>query len=206
MVLLLGSRGQYRGRNSSGFLPTVRRIAGSALELVGFVRKNGRRGETRASRASSVSGWLALGAALACFGTGYLVGNATAGPKAPAEAGLNAKGGPQQPAIIGEFDAQVLANQAFIVSVYPNLDATEAKARAKALSDWLRSKQLEKARPHEYQTDKGPLWVVAVYFDGTDQEGKTRSLLQGLPEDVPDPMFVRLRKTEEGWPTTYPIR
>lgn len=204
MVLLLGSRGQYRGRNASGFVGVLRRIVGSVTQLVGFSR-SGRRSEMRA-RSTSVSGWLALGAAIACFGVGYLVGNSTAKPAVPG-AGLNAGGGvPQTPAVIGEIETRPLASQAFIVSAYPGLAADDAKVRAKALADYLRSRQILRARPYEYPAKEGPLWVVAVYHDGEAEEAATRERLRQLPEDVPDATFVHLRKSEAGWPTTWPIR
>jgi hypothetical protein len=212
MVLLLGSRGQYRGRRSSGLVGTLRRVGHSALELVGFRRpNNNRRGETRASRGSTVSGWLALGAALAFFGVGYLIGRSTAGPAATGNgvpgAVLNANGGqPVAPALID--DTTPLGSQAFIVSAYPDLDPTAARGQAKALSEWLRGQQpLLKARPYEYTTKDGPLWVVAVYYDGENEQAETRKRLRGLPEDVPDWMFVAQRKKDsEDWPLSKAIR
>jgi hypothetical protein len=208
MVLLLGSRGQYRGRRSTGFVGTLRRVGHTALELVGFRRPgNNRRGETRASRGSMMSGWLALGASLAVFGAGYLIGRSTAGPTtgtgAPA-AGLNANGGPVAPAIM-ELDTKPLGSQAFIVSAYPDLDAAAAKGQAKVLSDWLRSQGLPKVRPYEFPATSGRLWVVAVYFDGATEEAATRKLLRQLPEDVPDGLFVAERKKAD-WPRSYSIQ
>lgn len=206
MVLLLGSRGQYRGRNTQGFLPRLRRFASTAFEVMGLARKgSGRRGETRASRGVSASGLVLLAGALLCFGGGYFVGSAS-GKGATPGTDLNAKGGPQQPAVIGEFDAKALSNDAFIVSVYPGVEAGEAKLRAKALSDYLRDQNLLKARPFEYPTANGPLWVVAVYHDGDAEREATRARLKLLPQDVPDETFTKLRKTEADWPTTWPIR
>lgn len=203
MVLLLGSRGQYRGRSASGFLGGVRRFANAVGEMVGFGRGGGRRAGMRPR--ASVSGWLALGGAIACFGVGYLVGTST--KSAAPGAGLQASGnGPQPPAVIGEVETRPLASQAFIVSAYPRLPADDAKARAKALADYLRGKQLAKARPYEYPAKDGPLWVVAVYHDGEAEESATRERLRLLPDDVPDATFVQLRKSEAGWPTTWPIR
>lgn len=212
MVLLLGSRGQYKGRNP-GFVGNLRRIGGALLQMTGLTRGgNARRGETRASRGSLLSGWVALGGALACFGVGYLVGHSTA-PSSPGSgaSGLQANGpqtpsGPQTPTMIGEADTRPLTSQAFIVSAYPSLDATEAKQRAKALSDWLHGQQLQKARPYEFATKSGPVWVVAVYYDGEKELGETRDRLRQLPEDAPDATFVQLRKTDGNWPKTWAIQ
>ncbi len=208
MALLLGSRGQYRGR-SSGFLPTLRHLGGAVLQFVGVGRSSHtRRGETRASRGSMVSGWIALGAAVACFGAGYLVGNATSGPSTKgAELNANGGNGPVAPAVLSDFDARPLTNAAFIVAAYPGLVPDEAKLRAKTLSDWLKARQLPNARPYEYPSSGGPLWVVAVYHDGGASESMTRERLRGLPEDAPDEMFVHYRKDgAEDWPKSMPIR
>ncbi len=207
MALLLGSRGQYRGR-SSGFVPTLRRLGGAVLQFAGVGRSsNARRGETRASRGSMVSGWIALGAAVACFGAGYLVGNATGGQATKiAELNANGGGGPVAPEVLADFDARPLTNNAFIVAGYLGFDATEAKVRAKALSDWLRAGQSLNARPYEYPSSQGSFWAVAVYHDGGASETTTRERLLALPEDVPDQIFVEQRKKTAGWPISVPIR
>ena len=209
MVLLLGSRGQYRGRSSSGFVGTLRRFSATALQFLGIGRPaNLRRGETRASRGSTVSGWLALGGALLFFAVGYLVGHSTSNA-APGNgsAGLKADGngaaGPTAPAIIGEFDARPLGSEAFAVVAY-QLDAAAGKARAKALSDWLRARDLQKARPFEYPGKDGPLWIVAVYFDGAAEEAATRERLKQLPADVPDDVFASQRANPK-WPVAVKV-
>ena len=203
MVLLLGSRGRYRGRSGSGFLHTVRGL------LSGLLGGGGRRGETRASRASAVPGWLAFAGALLCFAGGFFVGGQVAAGKSldpdRGAAGLQAGGG-ARPGVIGEVDTKVLASRAFIVSAYPGLESAEAKGKARALSDFLRGQKLLKARPYEYATQKGPVWVVAVYFDGDAEQAATRERLLQLPPEVPDEMFLQLRKTEADWPKAMDIR
>jgi hypothetical protein len=197
MVLLLGSRGQYRGRNS-GVLQSV----GSALGNF-FGRARGR---SRQSRSHGGAGsLLLLSVALLGFVGGFFVRGQFAAAGGPAgAAGLQA--GPQAPGIVGEIDAAPLASQAFIVSVYPGLEPAVAQQRARQLSDYLRGRQLAKARPYEYPSQQGPLWVVAVYFDGDSERAATRDKLRLLPAEVPDATFVELRKTEPDWPTAWPIR
>lgn len=220
MVLLLGSRGQYRGRSGSGFGGALRRVGEMALQLTGFGgRGNQRRSGTRASRGSSTASWIALAGALACFGVGYLVGHSTAGTVAPGggtgAAGLKADGSngaaapqqtasPQQPTMMGDTDVRPLASQAFVVAAY-ELEAAEAKVRAKALATWLRAQNPAlKARPFEFPGQKGPVWIVAVYYDGDVEQAKTRDQLKLLPEDVPDDVFVGLRKRTD-WPVAVAI-
>jgi len=215
MVLLLGSRGQYRGRNNSGFTGALRRVVDAVSQITGFGGgRSGRRSESRSSRGTSAGSWIALGGALACFGIGYLVGHSTAGvvPPGPGngasslKADGNSGAAPVQPAMMAESDVRPLANQAFVVAAY-EMDAAEAKARAKSLGAWLRGQNLAKARPFEFPSERGPVWVVAVYYDGEAEQAETKDRLAALPADVPDEVFVRLRKDPK-WPVavTIPVR
>lgn len=203
MVLLLGSRGQYRGRNS-GFLKSLRSSFAAFFGRVGGGRQ---RRESRSSRSGggAVSGLAILALLLVGFVGGFFVRGQFAGA-APKEGAAGLKAGPQAPDIVGEIETSALSNQAFIVSVYPGLDAATARQRARHLCEYLRSQQLAKARPYEYPGQNGPLWVVAVYFDGDLEQDATRDKLRLLPADVPDATFVQLRKTEADWPTAWPIQ
>ncbi|MBX3461749.1 MAG: hypothetical protein KF830_01145 [Planctomycetes bacterium] len=199
MVLLLGSRGQYRGRRSSLFAS----VAASVAAFFGRARSPSR-GGSRGARGGA-GGLVLLFVALLGFVGGFFVrGQVVAASPAAGAAGLQA--GPQAPGIVGEIEAAPLASHAFIVSVYPGLDAGSAQQRALQLSQYLRAQKLLKARPFEYASQQGPLWVVAVYFDGDAERAATRDKLLQLPADVPDTTFVELRKTEPDWPTAYPIR
>lgn len=208
MVMLLGSRGRARVRSSSGFgafwRGVVELVAGKASGHPSLRRRD----PSRSLRSATVSRWLAIAAALLCFVGGFFAGGTWADARAAARqpgAGLKAEG--TAPGFIGEFDATPLSSDAFIVSVYPNLAPEVAKARAKALADHLRGRELAKARPYLYPNGKdGPLWVVAVYYDGEAELAATQALLTNLPDDVPDETFVHLRKSEAGWPRHWPIR
>ena len=125
------------------------------------------------------------------------------GAKARAGDALHASG--RAPELLPESDTAPLSQQAFIVSAYPNLEPGVAKGKARALSDYLVGKKLDKARPLEWKGDASPFWVVAVYYD-RDAEAATRKLLLGLPPDVPDEAFVHWRNTEAEWPKAVPIR
>ncbi len=205
MVLLLGSRGRVRGRSGSKFVDTVRGIVAAV-----FGRTSSRRRDDMRPRARMVPGWWALAAALTCLVGGFFAGDHFARGKAATgagESGLQAKGtDPRAPGFVDEVDARKLSRAAFIVSAYPTLPPAEAKAKAKALSDHLRGMQLDKARPCEYAAKDGPLWVVAVYYDGDSEFAATRDKLRLLPADVPDATFVQLRNTEAEWPKAWPIR
>lgn len=151
-----------------------------------------------------VPGWLALAVALACFGGGYVV----RGYVAPVEDGGGAAGlraGPRAPGVIAA-DTEPLASHAFFVAAYQDVPADEAKTRAVELSRWLRDAGLAKARPYEYPTAAGRLWVVVVYYDGDTEYAETEARLRALPQEVPDPIFVGLRNHESGWPNAFPIR
>ncbi len=205
MVLLLGSRGQYRGRNS-GFLKSLRSAFGSFFGRVGSRQRSSGRSSGRGARSGgAASGLAVLALLLVGFVGGFFVrGHFVAA--APKEGTAGLKAGPQAPDIVGEIETSALTSQAFIVSVYPGVEASVARQRARHLSDYLRGQQLPKARPYEFPSQNGPLWVVAVYFDGDDEQAATRHKLTLLPADVPDATFAELRKTEPGWPTAYPIQ
>jgi len=199
MVLLLGSRGRSRSRGKSGLFSSLGRVVkgllgGSSSEAL--LRRPG--------RGASMGGWLALGAALACFAGGFLTGSHFGGKQKEGEA-LKIDSGPRTPGVI-DIDSKPIYNWAFVVSCYPTLPAAEAKAKVKELCDYLRAKGLKNAKPYEFPAKQGPLWVAAVYFDGPDQEKATNLALHALPEDVPDAAFVSLRKSGEGWPLAQQIR
>jgi hypothetical protein len=206
MVLLLGSRGQYRGRNA-GFLPSLRSSIASFFGRVGGGRQ---RRESRGRRSSSssgaaVSGLAILALLLVGFVGGFFVRGQFVGAAAK-EGNAGLKAGPQAPEIVGEMDTSALASQAFIVSAYPGIEPATARQHARHLSDYLRGQQLAKARPYEYPSQNGPLWVVAVYFDGDAEQAATREKLRLLPLDVPDATFCQLRKPEADWPLAVPIQ
>lgn len=197
MVLLLGSRGRSRSSGSK-FGDALRGIVGTV-----FGSSSLRRREDGRRRGAAVPAWVASALALGCFAGGFLMGDhfgQAKGAKASSEA-LRVSG--RTPGLLSE---ERLSGEAFIVSAYPNLDAGAAKARARALSDYLVGKKLQKARPLEWSAGPSPLWVVAVYFDGPAEQAATRNLLTGLPVDVPDEAFVHLRNTEVEWPKAWPIR
>lgn len=195
MALLLGSRG--RGRSRSGLATFVRGIYESW-----FGRSQWR--SERPARSLQVPGWLAAVALLAAFAGGFLVGGKLGG--APSEgAGLQANK-PATPSFVGEFDARPLSRTAFVVAAYPELAEADAKAAAKALSDWLVAQGLAKARPYLFPRQVGPVWTVAVYFDGEAEQQATRNLLTRLPEAVPDSTFLLYRNTEAEWPKPWPIQ
>lgn len=204
MILLLGSRGQYRGRKSS-FLSSL----GASLSGL-FGRATAGRSSLRGSRASSstpsrAGNLVLLAVLLVGFAGGFFVrGHFAAAAPADGSAGLQAT--PRSPSIVGEIDAAPLANEAFIVSAYPGLPAPEAQQRAKELAEWLRGQELRRARPFEYQAQSGPLWVVAVYFDGEAEKAATAERLRGLPQEVPDTMFAHFRKSDSDWPKPLTIR
>ena len=196
MVLLLGSRGRSRS-SSSKFGDALRGIVGTVFGGSSLRRRDdGRR------RGAAVPAWVASALALGCFAGGFLMGDHFGQAKgAKASEALRVSG--RAPGLLPE---ERLSPEAFIVSAYPNLDAGAAKARARALSDYLVGKKLQKARPLEWSAGPSPLWVVAVYFDGPAEQAATKNLLTGLPVDVPDEAFVHLRNTEVEWPKAWPIR
>ncbi|HZN39389.1 MAG TPA: hypothetical protein VFD82_11335 [Planctomycetota bacterium] len=196
MVLLLGSRGRSRSSGSK-FGDALRGIVGTV-----FGSSSLRRREDGRRRGAAVPAWVASALALGCFAGGFLMGDHFGQAKGvKASEALRVSG--RTPGLLPE---ERLSPEAFIVSAYPNLDAGAAKARARALSDYLVGKKLQKARPLEWSAGPSPLWVVAVYFDGPAEQAATKNLLTGLPVDVPDEAFVHLRNTEVEWPKAWPIR
>lgn len=195
MALLLGSRG--RGRSRSG----VGKFLLGVWETW-FGRSQWR--DERSRRSLQVPGWIAAVGVLAAFASGWLLGGKVGGQPPGGGAGLKANN-PATPSFVGEFDARPMARKAFLVAMYPELAEADAKASAKALSDWLAGQKLAKARPYLAQGRKGPVWTVAVYFEDHEQIA-TRDLLLGLPDQVPDASFVSLRKNEPEWPKAWDIR
>lgn len=202
IALLLGSRGRTRGR--SGFGKFVETFVGG----FGFgSRSSGRSAwrEERSPRHPQVSVWVSAVLVLAAFGGGYLVGGKNGGT---VKNDLNAKlpaAGPAQPGFLGEFDARPLHKYAFIVAVYPGMAVADAKGAAKTLADWLVAAKLEKTRPYEFPAKDGPLWVVAVYYEGEAEMIATRDRLRAL-RDVPDTSFVHLQNTEAEWPKAWAVQ
>lgn len=210
MILLLGSRGQYRGRKSgfskSGFLKSLGATVG-ALFGRAESRSNLRSPRGGSSAPRHAGGLVLLAVGLIGFVGGFFVRGHFAAAATGADTGAaGLQAAPQAPGLIGDEDVGPLAPQAFIVSVYPDATPAEGRQRAQALADWLRDHDLKRARPYEWSTPNGRLWVVAVYFDGDTDQAATAERLQALPADVPDAMFVHLRNSEGGWPNVYPIR
>lgn len=204
MVLLLGSRGQYRGRSSS-FLKSLRSLVGGAWFGGGRRRESrGPRSRGGGSGAGFASGLSVLALLLAGFVGGFFVRGQFAGA-APQDGVAGLKAG-QTPEIVGEIDTTALASQAFIVSAYQGVEPAVARQQAKHLSEYLRSQDLRKARPYEYPSQNGPLWVVAVYFDGDAEQEAIRTKLKLLPAEVPDAVFCQLRKSDPDWPMAWPIQ
>lgn len=193
IALLLGSRGRTRTR--SGLSKFVRGVFDSW-----FGRSMWR--EERSARSTQVPGWAALLLVALAFGGGYLVGGRLGGVP-PAKNDLRMK--PSAAGFVGEFDARPIHQKAFIVGAYPKLAPADAKAAAKQLADWLVDQKLDKARPFEYPAKDGPLWVVAVYFEGDAELIATRNRLLALT-DVPDASFVHLRNTEAEWPKSWTVQ
>lgn len=189
MVLLLGSRGRGRGGRSAG------QALGRVMRWV-F-------GGSSSSRAASVSGLTALVLAMLCFVGGYVVGNhlAVRGDGPGKQQALKA------PGLIGEPDTNPLSTTSLLVAAYEQLSPEQAKPKAKALAEYLRGRGFAKAKPYEFVSTTGSLWLVLVYY-GTEAERRdTAGKLQALPPDVPDEFLTRLRerKWDDGkvWPITY---
>lgn len=199
IAMLLGSRSKSRSRSSKGF--------GSSL--VGFVdnllgRAGGSRGRRRSEkRPQMVSAWVFGIGLLVAFGGGFFFGGKFGGGDAGPDA-LRANG--REPALLNEIETQPLSSQAFIVSSYQGVPDTEAKTRAQDLSNYLREQGLASARPYPWPQDQGVLWLVAVYFDGEQDAAQKTQVLQRLPAEVPDKMFVHWRKTESVWPMRWQIQ
>lgn len=195
MAMLLGSRGRGRGRGGLG--KAVRSVWESLFGRSAWMPEP-------AAKARTLPLWTAGAAVMMAFAGGYFVGGQAGGP-APTPVGLRAQA-PLAPGFVGEFDARPLSRQAFLVALYPDKSEADAKAAAKALSDWLVDRKVSKARPYLAKTKDGSTWSVAVYYDGDADQTATRNALVGLPDAVPDPAFNELRKTIQGWPKAYVIR
>lgn len=211
MVMLLRSRGSGgRRKKSSGLLG---KVGGAIGQLLGGSKSRSTSRSVRGGSgglAAMVPGWIAIGLALLCFGSGYVVRGYVA-PPAPADggAGLQANsrsdGNPVAPGVI-EVDTAPLANQAFFVAAYDQLGPEEAKSRAVALSRWLRDMGLKKAKPYRFTSDKGTFWFVVVYYYGQREYQDTRQQLLNLPQDPPDPVFVAVKQNEPNWPPPFDIQ
>lgn len=198
MALLLSSRGRLGSRKSGSFLKSLRSVVSVVLGRASWR-------EERAARAKYVPGWLALVGVLAAFAGGFFAGGRLG--VAPPKDGAGLQAGPLgvQPGVIDAVDTTVLTGQALIVSYYPGLPADEAKARAKALSDWLRSQGLERTRPYEHTSKGQKVWFVQVYYDGDSERQAIIDRVAKL-QDVPDANFVQLRNQGDRWPRPWSLR
>ncbi len=191
MAMLLGSRGRSRSR--SGWLQSLTGM------LDGWLGKSMWKPE-RPARTRQVPGWIFAVGVLGAFAGGYVVGGRTDGSP---ESGLHTKS-PDTPAMLGEFDTKPLSSQAFVVAAYAGIEGADAKARAKALAEFLRSKGLARTRPYFFELKQ--MWVVAVYYENDTEFQATQAQLLALPAAVPDDFFVQWRKTEEKWPLVVTIQ
>jgi hypothetical protein len=191
MALLLGSRGRSRSRSS--WLQPLRGLIDS------WFGKSMWKPE-RAPRPRQVPGWLALLLVLGAFGGGYLVGG-----RPSDSAGLHMRTA-ENPGLIGEVDTKPLSTQAFVVAAYENLGDADAKARAKALAEYLKGQGLARSRPYEYTSKEARVWMVVVYYDNDQELIATRDKLRALPAAVPDEHFVAWRMAKEDWPLTCAIQ
>jgi hypothetical protein len=209
MVMLLSSRGRARrSRSGSSILGTLRRAAYSLFGATPQSRRDP--GPSRGANGT----WLALGLALLCFGAGFLVGGRFGGgvDDADLRARTDARrANPRTPEVIGQLEPQKLTNAAFLVAVYDDADQSAAFAKAQALSQFLVDKGLPRTRPYQWSTNQGPLWAVAVYYDGLAEQSLLRSKLLALDE-VPDAAFRELRAARSGegtkndWPVSRVIQ
>lgn len=206
MIMLLSSRGRAR-RSKSGSSVLGSSVLGSLTQAVSGLFGGRGSSQSRSGRdaAKSVPGWLALGAALACFGVGFVVGGKF-GPK-EAQAGLDARASTRTPGVIGESETVVLSATSYVVSAYPDPDETIALDKARSLCTYLKGVGLQKARPYLLNGPKGPVWTVVVYYDGETEMVATRDRLRAL-SNVPDPQFEQLRQENApgDWPIPMPIR
>jgi len=197
--MLLSSRSKSRSRRGGGF---TRSLLGLIDNLLGRPSKRSRRQD---KRKQAVSMWVLVISVLVAFGGGFLMGGAF-GEAGDATDPLRAPG--RSASFVGELDPEPLSREAFIVAAYPDLAASAARQQAIDLTRYLQARGLDKARPYLWlEGSKGPVWVVAVYFDGETRMLATRGKLRGLPADVPDQVFQHLRnlsKTE--WPRRYVIQ
>jgi hypothetical protein len=194
LMSLLAHRGSMRRRSSrSGFLQQV----GTSLRAVVVGRR-----DATAPRRNSRASMAVVGAALACVGTGYLLGNVFPWNRAPTDLRVGHPGTRTgvAPAIQGEIDEfRPLASQCFLTAAYPELPAAKAAAAA------LRQHGLQSARLQELRGNDGKqLFGLVVYFDGARDQEQLRAGLQGIP--APDQTFESCRKVVEGWPLVRDLR
>lgn len=163
--------------------------------------------DERAAKNLQVPGWLAAAALLLAFGGGYLVGGKVKAGAGDGGASLQAKKG-TSPEFLDTCDGQPLTRTGFLVAHYLGAEETDAKARAMALTRYLKDKGLKSTKPYLASGANGPLWTVAVWFDGeTEQRALRDRLLALVPEDVPDASFQFLRKDgKEEWPKARTFR
>lgn len=199
IAMLLGSSSKSRSKRGQGL---TGKLVGFIDSMLGRKSKRGRRQERREQTVPMLVFGVAV---LLAFGGGYAIGGGFGNSFSNNGDGTNplrAQG--RAPTFVDEVATKPLAAEAFIVSAYPGVAAAEAKELAQSLSKYLTSKGLAKVRPYPWPQANGTLWVVAVYFDGEAEAGKTKLALEELPMDVPDQMFCTIRKTDAkslaGWP------
>lgn len=197
--MLLSSRSKSRSRKAGGITGS---LVGMIDNLLGRSSKRGRRQE---KIVLNVSMWVFVICVLVAFGGGFLMGGAF-GKTGVGIDPLRAPG--RSASFVGEFETEPLSREAFIVAAYPDDSAQAAKQHAINLTKYLQTNGLEKARPYLWpQGKQGPVWVVAVYYDGQAKADEARGLLMKLPADVPDQVFVHLRNVSKSdWPSSYVIQ
>lgn len=163
--------------------------------------------DERAAKNLQVPGWLAAAALLLAFGGGYLIGGKMKTGVGDGGASLQAKPRGTAPEFL-DCDGAALTRTGFLVAHYLGVEESDAKARAMALTRYLKDKGLARTKPYLATGAKGPLWTVAVWFDGETEERACRDKLLALvPEDVPDASFQFLRKDgKEEWPKARTFR
>lgn len=201
IAMLLSSRSKSRSRKGGGL---TKSLVGLIDNLLG--RSTNRRRQEKSTQ--KVSAWVCGILVLVAFGGGFMMGGAF-GKTGDGNDPLRANG--RTASFVGEVDMTPLSREAFIVSGYPDDTLAAGKERAVALTKYLRAKGIEKARPYLWpQGQKGPLYVVAVYFDGDAQASETMALLNGLPADVPDQVFTYQRNAAANqnlqWPSRHQIQ
>ena len=197
IAMLLGSsRSKSRSRSGGGITAL---LMGFVDKLLGRSSKRSRRPERRHRK---VSMWLFVAGLLLAFGGGFMIGDRVS-EVADGSDPLRAPG--RTPSFVNEVDTKPLSPEAFVVAAYPGEPDEEAKTSAVELANYLQQQGFAKARPYPWEQDNGPLWLVAVYFDGDQEAQKTSDMLKQLPPDVPDARFVKLRKQKE-WPSRHKIQ
>ena len=195
IAMLLGSSSKSRSSRGGGL---TGKLVGFIDSMLGRKKKRNRRQERREQTVPI----LVLGIAiLLAFGGGYAVGGGF-GKDGDGTNPLRTTG--RSPSFVDEIKTRPLASEAYIVAVYTEVAAAEAKLQAHSLSKYLISQGLTKSRPYPWPTEQGTLWVTAVYFDGEEEAAQVYQALRALPEDVPDKVFCDFRThdiaTEQGWP------